>query len=116
MCVYVYECLHAISVRVYVCVLSVCVCLCVSPHVGVVLLQQCGEGLQQSHQELSRLAEHPARLGDEDPEVDSSHLQLALTRCIRHREVLWQLRTHAQTQLAQHKNGSVVYNNVGSSQ
>lgn len=73
-----------------VCVLQF---LCASTHVGVVFLQQLSEGLQEGHQELSRLAQHPAWLSDEDAQEDPTDLQLVLTGTIRHCEVLWNLRT-----------------------
>ena len=61
----------------------------VCSHIGVVLLQQLSQGLQEGHQELPGFTQHPARLGDEDTQEDSAHGELALPRPVRHREVVW---------------------------
>lgn len=63
-------------------------------HIRLVLLQQLSEGLKQGDKKISRLAQHPAWLSNEDAQEHSTHLQLTLPICIRYCEVLRKLHKH----------------------
>ena len=69
---------------------------CIHAYIGVVLLQQLRDGLQQRDQELSGLPQDPAGLGDEDTQEDPAHLQLPLSRPVCNRELLRQLRAEVR--------------------
>lgn len=67
-------------------------------YIGVVLLQQLCEGLQEGHEEFPRLAKHPARLSNEYTQENPTDLQLILSCAISHREILWNLRSQSKKQ------------------
>lgn len=69
-------------------------------HIGVVFLQQLSQGLQEGHQELSRLAEHPAWLSNKDAQENAANFKLAWSSSTRHCEVFGQLSTQSKNLLS----------------